>query len=92
MAWNRNSAQETAQANITLERYNAFGRLSAQDARHNRCGQLLRHDDQAGSLWHEAFALTGQPLSETRQFCAALTPPHWPESEKDLEGNTYTTH
>ena len=25
VAWNRNSAQETAQANITLERYNAFG-------------------------------------------------------------------
>ncbi|WPX38611.1 hypothetical protein [Pseudomonas sp. CCC3.1] len=66
--------------------------MSAQDARHNRCGQLLRHDDQASSLWHEAFALTGQPLSEARQFCAVLTPPHWPESEKDLEGNPYTTH
>ena len=75
---------------LCVERFTYAG-ANEEDARHNRCGQLLRHNDQAGSLWHEAFALTGQPLSEARQFCAALAPPHWPASEADLEDTLYTT-
>ena len=75
---------------LCVERFTYAG-ADEEAARHNRCGQLLRHDDQAGSLWHEAFALTGQPVSETRQFCTALTPPQWPESEADLEDTAYTT-
>ncbi|WP_314915718.1 RHS repeat-associated core domain-containing protein [Pseudomonas helleri] len=75
---------------LCVERFTYAG-ADEEDTRHNRCGQLLRHDDQAGSLWHEAFALTGQPLSETRRFCTALTPPHWPASEADLEDTAYTT-
>ncbi|MGP4955015.1 RHS repeat domain-containing protein [Pseudomonas helleri] len=75
---------------LCVERFTYAG-ADEEAARHNRCGQLLRHDDQAGSLWHDAFALTGQPLSEARRFCTALTPPHWPESEADLEDTAYTT-
>ncbi|WP_416199582.1 MAG: RHS repeat protein [Pseudomonas helleri] len=75
---------------LCVERFTYAG-ADEEAARHNRCGQMLRHDDQAGSLWHDAFALTGQPLSETRQFCTALTPPQWPASEADLEDTTYTT-
>ncbi|WP_353232762.1 RHS repeat-associated core domain-containing protein [Pseudomonas helleri] len=75
---------------LCVERFTYAG-ADEEDAHHNRCGQLLRHDDQAGTLWHDAFALTGQPLSEARQFCTALTPPQWPASEADLEDTTYTT-
>ncbi|HCN66015.1 MAG TPA: hypothetical protein DIT33_21815 [Pseudomonas sp.] len=75
---------------LCVERFTYAG-ADEEDARHNRCGQLLRHDDQAGCLWHDAFALTGQPLSEARQFCTALTPPRWPASEADLEDTPYTT-
>ncbi|MQT77836.1 RHS repeat-associated core domain-containing protein [Pseudomonas helleri] len=75
---------------LCVERFTYAG-ADEEAARHNRCGQLLRHDDQAGSLWHDAFALTGQPQSEARQFCTTLTPPHWPASEADLEDTTYTT-
>ena len=75
---------------LCVERFTYAG-AGEEDARHNRCGQLLRHDDQAGSLWHDAFALTGQPLSEARQFCTALTQPEWPASEADLEDTAYTT-
>ncbi|MQT73630.1 RHS repeat-associated core domain-containing protein [Pseudomonas helleri] len=75
---------------LCVERFTYAGADEAA-ARHNRCGQLLRHDDQAGSLWHDAFALTGQPLSEARRFCTALTPPQWPASEADLEDTPYTT-
>lgn len=75
---------------LCVERFTYAG-ADDESARHNRCGQLLRHDDQAGSLWHDAFALTGQPLSETRQFCTALSPSRWPASEADLEDTAYTT-
>ena len=75
---------------LCVERFTYAG-ADEESARHNRCGQLLRHDDQAGSLWHDAFALTRQPLSEARRFCTALTPPQWPASEADLEDTTYTT-
>ncbi|WP_416199580.1 MAG: Insecticidal toxin complex protein TccC [Pseudomonas helleri] len=75
---------------LCVQRFTYAG-ADEEDARHNRCGQMLRHDDQAGSLWHDAFALTGQPLSEARQFCTALTSPQWPASEADLEDTAYTT-
>ena len=76
---------------LCVERFTYAG-ADEEDARHNRCGKLIRHDDQAGSLWHEAFALTGQPLTEIRRFSRSLMPPNWPESEADLEDKTYTTH
>ncbi|WP_177334259.1 RHS repeat domain-containing protein [Pseudomonas sp. NBRC 111124] len=63
----------------------------AEEARRNRCGQMIRHDDPAGTQWHERFNLQGQPSQETRQFLQALTPPDWPESvdacDKLLEKN-----
>jgi len=74
-----------------VERFTYAG-SGEEDARSNRCSQLIRHDDTAGSLWREAFGLSGQPLVETRQFCASLTAPNWPESEVDLEVRAYTTH
>lgn len=74
-----------------VERFTYAG-SSEEDARSNRCSQLIRHDDTAGSLRHEAFGLSGQPLVETRQFCTSLTTPTWPASEVDLEVRTYTTH
>jgi insecticidal toxin complex protein TccC len=74
-----------------VERFTYAG-SSEEGARSNRCGQLIRHDDTAGCLWREAFGLPGQPLVETRQFCASLTAPNWPESEVDLEVRAYTTH
>ncbi|QHG63110.2 RHS repeat domain-containing protein [Pseudomonas putida] len=52
----------------------------AEEAKRNRCGQMIRHDDPAGSQWHERFNLQGQPSQETRQFLQALVPPDWPES------------
>ncbi|MQU41795.1 MAG: Toxin [Pseudomonas helleri] len=75
---------------LCVERFTYAG-ADEEDAHHNRCGQLLRHDDQAGCLWHDAFALSGQPLSEARRFCTALEPPRWPASEADLEDTAYTT-
>jgi insecticidal toxin complex protein TccC len=74
-----------------VERFTYAG-SSEEEAVGNRCGRLIRHDDTAGSLWNETFGLSGQLLVETRQFCASLSVPNWPESEADLEVRAYTTH
>jgi insecticidal toxin complex protein TccC len=51
----------------------------------NGCGQLIRHDDSAGTIEISAFGLTGQALGQTRRFLTNLDTPHWPDSESMLE-------
>ncbi|QIE34617.1 RHS repeat domain-containing protein [Pseudomonas psychrophila] len=71
-----------------VERF-LYAANNTEDAQRNRCGRMLRHDDPAGSLWHEAFAVTGQPLIETRRFCVSLSAPHWPDAP--LQTASYST-
>ena len=71
-----------------VERF-IYAANNTEDAQRNRCGRMLRHDDPAGSLWHEAFAVTGQPLIETRRFCVSLSAPHWPDAP--LQTASYST-
>lgn len=49
----------------------------------NRRGQLLQHDDPAGRVSTPAYALTGQPLTEQRQFFS--------DDGKTLESTVYTS-
>ena len=71
-----------------VERF-IYAANNTEDAQRNRCGRMLRHDDPAGSLWHEAFTVTGQPLIETRRFCVSLIAPHWPNAP--LQSDSYST-
>ncbi|WP_339547337.1 RHS repeat-associated core domain-containing protein [Pseudomonas sp. RA_35y_Pfl2_P32] len=49
------------------------------DADHNRRGQLVRHDDTAGTLHVTEFGLNGAPLHHSRTFLAdPLWPVNWP--------------
>lgn len=57
-----------------------YAAVTAEDAAHNRCGRLLRHDDSAGSQRLTDYALNGQVSSETRHYLAALDPPDWPDA------------
>jgi RHS repeat-associated protein len=70
-----------------------YAQASQENARDNRCGRLIRHDDPAGSLWHERFGLSGQPLVDERRFCSMLDAPNWSPYEDDrnalLEDKTY---
>ena len=72
-----------------VERF-IYAANNTEDAQRNRCGRMLRHDDPAGSLWYEAFAVTGQTLIETRRFCVSLSAPHWPDAP--LQTASYSTH
>lgn len=62
----------------------------------NRCGQLIRHDDPAGTGVFVDYGLMGQVVAQTRQFLKDLTPPNWPallrERDELLEvGEPYLT-
>ncbi|WP_256350433.1 RHS repeat domain-containing protein [Pseudomonas gingeri] len=59
------------------ERYE-YADGSAEFAPHNQCGQLIRHDDPAGTLMLDDYALTGGVLEQTQRFLSALESPDWP--------------
>jgi len=59
------------------ERY-AYANANDDFAAHNQCGQLIRHDDPAGSQTLDEYALTGGVLKQTQRFLRALEPPDWP--------------
>jgi len=63
----------------------AYGDGLEESARHNRCGQLIRHDDCAGTQYFTEFGLLGAPLHQTRRFLAHLQLPDWPEDETERD-------
>jgi insecticidal toxin complex protein TccC len=62
-----------------------YGCPGQGDQDHNQYGQLIRHDDTAGTLLLASFALTGQNLSQDRRFILDKALPDWPEPEADRE-------
>ncbi|MCW1243700.1 RHS repeat protein [Pseudomonas sp. SAICEU22] len=62
-----------------------YGFPGQGDQDHNQYGQLIRHDDTAGTLLLASFALTGQDLSQERRFILDAALPDWPEQEADRE-------
>lgn len=70
------------QARRAIERF-TYATNSNDAAEMNQCGQLIRHDDPAGTLLFTAYDLTGKPLSQTRHVLKDLHVAHWPE---ELDG------
>lgn len=62
---------------LCAERYGYGGSDPAFAAR-NQCGQLIRHDDPAGTQLFEQFGLTGAVVQQTRHFLSKLEDPDWP--------------
>ena len=63
----------------------AYGYPGQGDQDHNQYGQLIRHDDTAGTLSLASFTLTGQNLTQDRRFILDAALPDWPEAEADRE-------
>ncbi|MPQ71801.1 MULTISPECIES: RHS repeat-associated core domain-containing protein [unclassified Pseudomonas] len=63
-----------------------YADAGADFAAHNQCGQLIRHDDPAGTLTVDDYALTGGVLEQTQRFLSALESPDWPQGlpERDV--------
>ncbi|WP_256261623.1 RHS repeat-associated core domain-containing protein [Pseudomonas gingeri] len=71
--------QGEGEAPRCTERYE-YADASADFAAHNQCGQLMRHDDPAGTLTMDEYALTGGVLEQTQRFLSALEMPDWPQA------------
>lgn len=67
-----------------LERF-SYAKTDNAEATLNRCGQLIRHDDPAGSQWHNGFNIQGQELKDARRFCLESTAPNWPLTASDCD-------
>ncbi|MBX8563666.1 RHS repeat protein [Pseudomonas cichorii] len=61
----------------------AYGDVGS--APHNQCGQLIRHDDPAGTRLNAEFGLAGAVVEQTQHFLKDLTSPDWPESEAERD-------
>ncbi|PVZ52439.1 RHS repeat protein [Pseudomonas sp. B1(2018)] len=55
-----------------------YGDCSPAFAEHNQCGQLIRHDDPAGSQIYPEYGMAAAVLREERRFLAELETPDWP--------------
>lgn len=62
-----------------------YAGADAQAARYNGCGQLVRTDDGAGSVYLRAFSLLGQCLEHGRRFLDDPQPPDWPDDEAERD-------
>ncbi|TVT84558.1 RHS repeat-associated core domain-containing protein [Pseudomonas sp. H3(2019)] len=67
-----------------VERF-LYGDSSSTSAASNLCGALTRHDDSAGTLLINEYALCAKPVSQTRRFLFDPEQPHWPTEEKDRD-------
>jgi insecticidal toxin complex protein TccC len=74
--------QGTAEPRRSIERM-TYGGPDQGDQ--NQCGQLIRHDDPAGTVLFEAFSITGQCVRQVRHFTLDPVAPDWPELEADRE-------
>jgi insecticidal toxin complex protein TccC len=61
------------------ERYE-YADAGADFAVHNQCGQMIRHDDPAGTQAVYEYALTGGVIEQTQRFLRALELPDWPQT------------
>lgn len=69
---------------VCTERFSYGGAEPANRLR-NQCGQLMRHDDPAGTLLFDAYNLRERCIAQTRHFTLASVVPDWPldVSERD---------
>jgi len=69
--------QGEGEAARCTERYE-YADAGTDFAVHNQCGQLIRHDDPAGTQMLDQYALTGGMLEQTQRFLSSLESPDWP--------------
>ncbi|MGX1086763.1 RHS repeat-associated core domain-containing protein [Pseudomonas sp. AP3_22 TE3818] len=67
-------------AEHVIERFTYAG-VDADTAVHNLCGQLIRHDDPAGTLHLKELGLGGAVLQQIRHFLRDANTPDWPANE-----------
>ncbi|EJM48525.1 RHS repeat-associated core domain protein containing protein [Pseudomonas sp. GM33] len=69
--------QAVGEAARVVERL-TYGGSDSVFAGRNQCGQLIRHDDPAGSQIYPEYGMAAGVLQEERRFLAELEIPDWP--------------
>ena len=86
--------QGAAQPSRCTERF-TYGFPGQGDPARNQYGQLIRHDDPAGTMLFASFAITGECIENPRHFTLDPITPDWPEPiderERLLEPGTGAT-
>ena len=54
-----------------------YGARTREHAAHNRCGRLTRHDDTAGCVIYDHYALSGSITGESRRFAQVPGEVNW---------------
>ncbi|WP_415759696.1 RHS repeat-associated core domain-containing protein [Pseudomonas sp. LT1P18] len=65
--------------------YFSYGGNGAPFVERNQCGELIRHDDSAGTMFFGSFSLKGELLESTRHFLDSMEQPDWPPQEADRD-------
>ncbi|EJM19275.1 RHS repeat-associated core domain protein containing protein [Pseudomonas sp. GM18] len=68
----------------SVERF-TYGYPGQGNRDRNQCGQLIRHDDPAGSVLFDLFSIGGECVENTRHFTLDPVTPDWPESIDDRQ-------
>lgn len=76
--------QMAGQPDRTCERFTYAG-SNAEAALRNQCGQLIRVDDDAGTLAIAEYGLMGGTLMEERRLLTLIEPPDWPPSADERD-------
>lgn len=89
--------EQGAQGGATCAERLTYASHEPASADHNQCGQLIRHDDPAGTRLFPEFGLAGGLLEQTWHFLRTLTSPDWPELVTDRDqllepGGGVTSH
>ncbi|MDF9904450.1 UNVERIFIED_ORG: insecticidal toxin complex protein TccC [Pseudomonas reinekei] len=82
--------QAAGEAARVVERLTYAGSDLASAIR-NQCGQLIRHDDPAGSQIYPEYGMAAAVLREERRFLAELETPDWP-LEPEARDELLETH
>jgi insecticidal toxin complex protein TccC len=74
----------------------SYADANTESARHNRCGQLIRHDDTVGTQLFNEFDILGAPLEQAWRFLNTPQVPDWPldplERDALLEAESAVSH
>ena len=77
-----------------IERF-TYGKPQPRINSTNQCGRLVRHDDPAGAVLFEAYALSGAMQRQARRFARQPESLNWPSAQEQrdalLEIQSYTT-
>jgi YD repeat-containing protein len=73
-----------SQSRRCVERF-VYGQPVMGDPLQNQLGQVIRHDDPAGSVLFHAFAISAQCLENSRHYTVELNTPDWPEPIEDRQ-------